>query len=175
MACPDYSVKLSRRWKYTAKEGDPPAFVEVTGKPDKLVVERLYNNASEQHTARKLLCEALSRALASSDFSYDSKTPVQLYAYGQVDNSYVQLVAMYLRMGFRVHRVVAFEEEVEGKGLSEEEAGWLSHLTPRSVATPRIAALLGGDNWEDRRANLVMRCPLGKLLDWGRMRGFHGE
>lgn len=64
-------------------------------------LEALYNGDSPKGTARKVLCSFLSQAVNLGYVHEDNL--ISLFAIGDIDGSYVQLLRMYSRMGFEVY------------------------------------------------------------------------
>lgn len=66
-----------------------------------LSLDSLYNGKAPRGTARKVLCSLLTRVLNLGYINEDNL--ISLFAIGDIDGSYVQLLRMYSRMGFEVY------------------------------------------------------------------------
>jgi len=75
-----------------------------------LSLDALYNGDSPKETARRVMCSLLSQALDLGYIHEDNL--ISLFAIGEIDGSYVQLLRMYSRMGFEVYATKNIDSDI---------------------------------------------------------------
>lgn len=129
--------------KYTAEKYKERKIINKLFKDGEfaLSLDSLYNGKTPKGTARRILCSLLSRALQANYVREDDL--ISLFAIGGIDDSYVQLLRMYSRMGFEVYGTKYVESDVF-----------------EDIALAREPKLLSSS------ALVLMGTSVGKLLEW---------
>lgn len=107
--------------KHTVKKFKEKKQIDTVFKEGEFAVslEALYNGESPKGTARKVLCSLLTQSVNLEYINEDNL--ISLFAIGDIDGSYVQLLRMYSRMGFEVYATKNIGSDVfEDIALSRE-------------------------------------------------------
>jgi hypothetical protein len=148
-------VGISFGINYTVEKLKTMKFIDKSFKDGKfsLSLDYLYNGEEPRGTARKILCELLTKAVERGYTNEDEL--VYLFAKGNLNGSYIQLVRMYKRMGFDVYGTQYINSDIF-KDISEEREP--TDILSRSARMEKFSG------------SVLMGTSVGKLLDWCRGR-----